>query len=168
MGLRLSEAKTRVSHNDEGLDFLGFRIQRRTKRGSRRRVVYTYPSKKALAAIIDRVRTLTRRSQHPSLVVLLRRLNPVLRGWCNYFRHGVSAATFRYVGSYAWRRVAMWLHKRHRQLPWKKLRNRYLPGWRPTEEGVTLFDPAAVAVTRYRFRGYSIPTPWTSSEQSAA
>ncbi len=168
MGLRLSEAKTRIAHIDEGFDFLGFRIQRRTKRGSNRRVVYTYPSKKALGAIIDKVRNLTRRSSHPSLVILLRRLNPVLRGWCNYFRHGVSAATFHYLGAFAWRRVAMWLHKRHRRLPWKKLRHRYLPGWRPTEEGVVLFDPATVAVTRYRFRGYNIPTPWTSSEQSAA
>jgi RNA-directed DNA polymerase len=168
MGLRLSEAKTRIAHIDEGFDFLGFRIQRRTKRGSNRRVVYTYPSKKALGAIIDKVRNLTRRSSHPSLVILLRRLNPVLRGWCNYFRHGVSAATFHYLGAFAWRRVAMWLHKRHRRLPWKKLRHRHLPGWRPTEEGVVLFDPATVAVTRYRFRGYNIPTPWTSSEQSAA
>ncbi len=54
MGLRLSEAKTRVSYIDEGLDFLGFRVQRRLKRGTRQRVVYTYPSKKALAGIIAR------------------------------------------------------------------------------------------------------------------
>ncbi len=54
MGLRLSQAKTRVSYIDEGLDFLGFRIQRRLKRGTSQRVVYTYPSKKALAGIIGR------------------------------------------------------------------------------------------------------------------
>ena len=48
MGLRLSEAKTKVCHIDEGFDFLGFRIQRRRKRGTTKRVVYTYPSKKAL------------------------------------------------------------------------------------------------------------------------
>jgi RNA-directed DNA polymerase len=167
MGLRLSEAKTKIVHIDEGFDFLGFRIQRRTKRGTNQRAVYTYPSKNALQAIIDKVRNLTRRSSHPSLVVLLRRLNPALRGWCNYFRHGVSAATFSYLGAFAWGRVAMWLHKRHRRLPWNKLRNRYLPGWRPTEDGITLFHPNTVAVTRYRFRGYNIPTPWTSSEQPA-
>ena len=48
MGLRLSDAKTRVVHLDEGLDFLGFRIQRKRKRGSAKRYVYTYPSKKAV------------------------------------------------------------------------------------------------------------------------
>ncbi len=41
MGLRLSESKMRVCHIDEGFDFLGFRIQRRTKRGTNQRVVYT-------------------------------------------------------------------------------------------------------------------------------
>ena len=61
MGLRLSEAKTRVCHIDEGFDFLGFRIQRKQKRGTARRVVYTYPSKKALASIVGRIRILTRR-----------------------------------------------------------------------------------------------------------
>src|ERR687888_1493201 len=59
MGLRLSEAKTRVCHINEGVDFLGWRIQRHQQRGSTRRYVYTYPSKKALAAIKAAVRTLT-------------------------------------------------------------------------------------------------------------
>ncbi len=49
VGLRLSEAKTRIAHIDEGFDFLGYRIQRQTKRGTNKRYVYTYPSKKALA-----------------------------------------------------------------------------------------------------------------------
>ena len=48
MGLRLSEAKTKVCHIREGFDFLGFRIQRRRKRGTTKRAVYTYPSKKHL------------------------------------------------------------------------------------------------------------------------
>ena len=61
MGLRLSEAKTKICHIDEGFDFLGFRIQRRRKRGTTKRAVYTYPSKKALASIVGRVRTLTLR-----------------------------------------------------------------------------------------------------------
>ena len=75
------------------------------KRGTTKRVVYTYPSKKALAAIIGRVRALTRRTAHPSLAALLRQLNPVLLGWCTYFKHGVSKATFGYLDEYAWRRV---------------------------------------------------------------
>ena len=98
MGLRLSEEKTRICHIDDGFDFLAWRIQRRTRRGRNgKRAVYTYPSKKALASIVDKVRSLTRRGRHRTLAVLLRRLNPVLRGWCNYFRHGVSHRPLSYV-----------------------------------------------------------------------
>ena len=114
IGLRLSEEKTRVCHIDEGFDFLGWRIQRRNWRGRiGRKAIYTYPSKKALASIIGKVRRLTRRALHRTLAALLRRLNPVLRGWCNYFRHGVSSRTFRYVDRFAFWRIFGWLRKRH-------------------------------------------------------
>ena len=168
MGLRLSETKTRVCHIDEGFDFLGFRIQRRRKRGTDKRVVYTYPAKKALASIVDRVRALTRRSSHPTLAVLLRQLNPVLQGWCTYFRHGVSKATFGYLDQYTWHRVVRWIRKRHNRTKWAVLLRRYLPRWRPTEDGVTLFVPQQVTVTRYRYRAANIPTPWASSTPGSA
>lgn len=160
MGLRLSEAKTRIAHIDEGFDFLGFRIQRQRQRGSNKYFVYTWPSKKALASIKAKVRTLTRGGTNHSLTVLLRRLNPVLRGWANYFRHGVSKVTFDYLNAFSWRRVICWLRRKHRHASWKQLRRRYLPGWRPTEGEVSLFNPCTVAVTRYRYRGAQIPSPW--------
>jgi len=163
MGLRLSEAKTRVSHIDEGLDFLGFRIQRRAKRGTTKRVVYTYPAKKALAAIIGRVRALTRRTAHPSLAALLRQLNPVLLGWCTYFKHGVSKATFGYLDEYAWRRVMRWIRRRYRKTKWAVLLRRFYLNWRPTEDGIVLFQPQTVTVSRYRYRAANIPTPWPTT-----
>ena len=168
IGLRLSEAKTRVCHLDEGFDFLGFRIQRRRKRGTTKHVVYTYPSKKALASIVGRVRMLTRRSSHPTLAALLRQLNPVLRGWCTYFRHGVSKATFGYLDQYTWHRVVRWIRKRHHRTKWDVVLRRYLPRWRPTEDGVVLFQPQTVTVSRYRYRAANIATPWASRAGSAA
>lgn len=163
MGLRLSETKTRVCHIDEGFDFLGWRIQRRAWRGrTGKTAIYTYPSKKALASIIDKVRTLTRRARHRTLADLLRRLNPVLRGWCNYFRHGVSSRTFGYVDHFAFWRIFDWLRKRHVGLNKYTLVRRYLPGWRISDGGIEMFRPQAVAIERYRYRGAKIPTPWTS------
>ena len=68
MGLRLSEEKTRVVHIDEGFDFLGWRIQRRRRRGQNgKKAVYTYPSKKALASVMAKVRSLTARAKHRTL-----------------------------------------------------------------------------------------------------
>jgi RNA-directed DNA polymerase len=163
MGLRLSEEKTKVCHIDEGFDFLGFRVQRRAQRGSDKRKVYTYPSKRSLASVMDKVRALTRRSRHRTLADLLRQLNPVLRGWCNYFRHGVSKRTFSYVDAYAWWRVVGWVRKRHPKANWGTIRRRHLPNWDLSDDGVSMFRPRAVPVTRYRCRHAHIPTPWTSA-----
>ncbi len=108
MGLRLSEEKTRTCHIDEGFDFIGWRIQRRRRRGqSGKKAVYTYPSKKALASVMAKVRSLTARAKHRTLGDLLHSLNRVLRGWCNYFRHGVSSRTFGYLDHFTWWRISV-------------------------------------------------------------
>jgi RNA-directed DNA polymerase len=163
VGLRLSGEKTRVCHIDEGFDFLGWRIQRRSWRGrAGRRAVYTYPSKKALASVMAKVRSLTRREKHRTLADLLRRLNPVLRGWCTYFRHGVSSRTFGYLDHFAFWRIVSWLRKRHLKLNWGTLHRRFLPGWEVRDGGTELFRPRAVPIVRYRYRGSQIPRPWAS------
>jgi RNA-directed DNA polymerase len=163
MGLRLSADKTRVCHIDEGFDFLGWRIQRRTWRGrTGRRAVYTYPSKKSLLTVMDRVRTLTRRRLHRTLADLLRRVNLTLRGWCNYFRHGVCKRTFGYVDHYSFWKIVTWIRKRHLGLNWGTIRRRFLPGWEIRADGIDMFRPRSVAIERYRYRGARIPTPWTS------
>lgn len=170
LGLRLSAEKSRVCHLDEGFAFLGFRIQRRRKKGTTNSSVYTYPSKKALLSIMAKVRALTKKARHHSLADLLGRLNPVLRGWCAYFRHGVSKATFGYLDSFVWHRVTQWLLKRHKQITWAELYRRFLtgrPGNRPAAEGITMFDAAAVPITRYRWRSDNIPTPWISSAETS-
>ncbi|WP_152648601.1 group II intron reverse transcriptase/maturase [Streptacidiphilus anmyonensis] len=162
MGLRLSPEKSRVCHIDEGFDFLGFRIQRQVKRGTNKRYVYTWPSKKALSSIIEKVRQITRSHRHRMLADLLRHLNPVLRGWCNYFKHGVSKRTFAYVGYFAWWRVVTWLRKRHKGLSWGAFIRRVVPGWQIRDGEQEMFQPQAVEVIRYRYRGAKIDTPWTA------
>ena len=162
VGLRLAPDKTKTAHIDEGFDFLGFRIQRDRKRGDGRRYVYTYPSKAALASITRKVKTISRQGTNQTLTELLRQLEIVLRGWTTYYRHGVSNATFGYLRHYTWRRVVLWLRAKHRRTSWKGLRRRYTrKGWWPEQDGIKLFNPAAVKIVRYRYRGAHIPTPWT-------
>ena len=169
MGLRLSTEKTRVCHIDEGFDFLGWRIQRQNWQGrTGKKAVYTYPSKKSLLTVTGNVRSLTRRSQHPTLAVLLRRLNPMLRGWCNYFRHGASARTFNYLQHFVFWRIYRWLRKRHPGLNTHTLVRRYLPNWKIADDGIDMFQPRTVAINRYRYRGTKIPTPWTSQTPGTA
>lgn len=162
MGLRLSPEKTLITHIDEGLVFLGWRIQRHRKRGTNRSYVYTYPARKAVMAVTGKVKTWCRRMDtNQPLEVLLGRLNPVLRGWCAYFRPGVSSATFAYLSAYTWARVIGWLRRKHRRITWKELRRRYCAGgWWPSTTERQLFNPAKMRTTRYRYRGTAIPTPW--------
>lgn len=163
MGLRLSAEKTGICRTDEGFDFLGWRIQRQIRRGTKdRRCVYTWPSRKALASVKARVRAITRQGTNHPLASLLRQLNQLLRGWSYFFRHGASAATFGYLHQFTWRRVICWLRAKYRRATWKELRRRHLPGGWPTDGAVVLFDPARVAIVRYSFRGAAIPSPWES------
>ncbi|MFE5374898.1 group II intron maturase-specific domain-containing protein [Streptomyces mirabilis] len=165
MGLRLSLEKTKITHIDEGLDFLGWRLQRHRKKGTiDRRYIYTYPSKKALGSIKDKVRDLCRMDINLPLEVPLHRLNRVLKGWTAYFRFGISHATFHYLRAFVWQRVIGWLRRKYRRSNWKELRRRNCGGrWWPTTEEVTLFDPAKVRTIRYSYRGTKIPSPWTGT-----
>ncbi len=168
MGLRLSPEKTMVAHIDKGFDFLGFRIQRHRKQGTAKRYVYTYPAAKSVTSIKGKVKTITRQRTNQPLTDLLDQLNPVLRGWTAYFRYGVSKATFGYLRHYTWFRVVSWLRRKHRRSNWKQLRRRYsTQGWWPEQDDTRLFDPAAVLVTRYRYRG-SIASPWHERTHGAA
>ena len=167
MGLHLSQEKTVIVHIDEGLDFLGMHIQRHKKLGAAKRFVYTYPSRAALAAVKAKVRSVTRGTTNQSLSELLNRLNPVLRGWTNYHRHGASSRTLAYLSSFTWRRVWIWLRHKHPKATVKELRRRYLRRWWPEHDEVVLFNPEAVAIVRYRYRGTSIPSPWATKESAA-
>jgi RNA-directed DNA polymerase len=167
MGLRLSPDKTLITHIDEGLDFLGWRLQRHRKKGTSRYYVYTYPAKKAVQAAKRKVKTLCRQvGVSLPLDDLLRRLNSMLRGWCGYFRAGVSSAVFAYLSHYAWQTVWRWLRRKHRRSTWKEIRRRYCSGgWWPVSQGRELFDPAKVTTTRYRYRGSVIPSPWPATDE---
>jgi RNA-directed DNA polymerase len=161
MGLRLSPEKTVITHIDEGLDFLGWRIQRHRKRGTDKHYVYVYPAKKALAAVTAKVKTKCRQNTNQPLEELLLQLNQMVGGWTAYFRWGCSSATFRYLRAYLWKRVIGWQGRKHRHATWRVLRRRY--GRWPTDGDVILFDPAKVRTKRYLYRGTKIPSPWPST-----
>ena len=166
LGLVLAREKTAITHIDEGFDFLGWRVRRGCGRHSRP-VIHTYPSKRSLKSVKARVKELTKTGHQQTLDQLLRRLNPVLRGWCAYFHHGVSSKTFSYLDAYTWRRVICWLRKKHPRANWRWLRGHYLPGWRPTGARLALYDPSGVRIIRYRYRGARIANPWQTSETAA-
>jgi RNA-directed DNA polymerase len=165
LGLRLSESKTRVVHMSEGFSFLGFRIQWRRKRGTGKWHVYTFIDDRPVRSVKAKIRALTRRTSQQDLGYVLTRLNQVMHGWANYFRHAVAKNVFAMLDNFAWWRVIRMMRQRHRWR-WKDVR-RWLvtPSgqWRPITAGeVEMRRVAAIPVTRYRYRGAKIPTPWVT------
>lgn len=163
LGLRLAPAKTRIVHMSEAFDFLGFRIQWKRKRGTDKWYVYTFIADRPIRSLKDRIRALTRRKSQQNPRDVLARLNLIMHGWANYFRHAVCKHTLSNLANFVWWRVVKWMQTLHRWR-WKDVR-RWLKApngsWRPISvDGVELFDMAAVPVTRYRYRGSKIPNPW--------
>jgi RNA-directed DNA polymerase len=163
LGLRFSETKTRIVHMSEGFDFLGFRLQWKRKRGTNKWHVYTFIADRPLRSVKAKIRALTRRTSQQDLRAVLIRINQITRGWTNYFKHAVAKRTFSHLQHYTWWRIVRMMRTRHRWR-WKDVR-RWLTDhtgrWHPISvDGIELFNPEALPITRYRYRGNQIPNPW--------
>jgi RNA-directed DNA polymerase len=163
LGLRLSPAKTRIVHMSEAFDFLGFRIQWKRKRGTEKWHVYTFIADRPIRSLKNKIRALTNRTSQQDLRSVLIRLNQIMRGWANYFKHAVCKHTLGNLAHFAWWRVIRWLRTLH-HWSWKDVRRAFTTSqgrWKPiTAGGIELFNLEAVPVTRYRYRGSTIPSPW--------
>jgi RNA-directed DNA polymerase len=164
IGLKLSPAKTQIVHLSEGFDFLGFHIQWRRKKGTTKWYVYTFISSRAFRSVKAKIRALTPRTSQQNLGDTLTRINQILVGWTNYFKHAIAQRTFSHLQYYTWWRIVRWQRTRHRWR-WKDVR-RWLTTptgrWKPiTADGITLLNPAEIPIRRYRYRGVAgIPNPW--------
>ena len=118
LGLQLNPDKThivRLTRGEEGFDFLGFHHHKvEAWRWPGRFYMQRWPSKRAMSSVRDKVRQATdRRFVGYSLETAVIRLNPVLRGWGNYFRYGNSARKFTAVDSYVHMRLARLASAKH-------------------------------------------------------
>jgi RNA-directed DNA polymerase len=96
----------------------------------------------------------------------LTRLNQIMHGWANYFRHAIAKNIFSMLDDFEWWRVIRMLRERHRWR-WKDVRRQFTTPtgrWLPITAGRTELRPiAAIPVTPYRYRGTKIPNPWILS-----
>jgi group II intron reverse transcriptase/maturase len=120
LGLSLSPEKTRIvelTRGKEGFDFLGFHLHKvESWKWRGKWYLQRWPSARAMSNIRSKIRVLTdRRSTGLALNTVVERLNPVLRGWGNYFRDGNSARKFMQVDSYVHERLAILATAKHRR-----------------------------------------------------
>jgi RNA-directed DNA polymerase len=123
LGLELHPEKTRrveLCEGKQGFDFLGCHLRKRMSgriwEKEHRRVYFLqrWPAPRAMKRVRQRVKELTGRQRNgvKDVRVLIADLNPVLRGWSNYFRTGNAAKKFLQVDDYVWRRLKGFLVKR--------------------------------------------------------
>jgi RNA-directed DNA polymerase len=106
-GLAINEDKTRVVSLAEGFDFLGFNVRRYGD------MPLIRPSKAAVRRIRERLRTELRSLRGSNAPTVIRRLNPIIRGWAAYYRTQVSAERFGALDDYLWRLTYKWARFSH-------------------------------------------------------
>lgn len=116
--LKLHPEKTRLVDTGVGkggFDFLGCHFRRIPSRYKGRSYLFRWPSAKSMKSIRAHVRELTDRRRTAGVKdvrEVIRNLNPVLRGWCNYFRTGNASERFNAVDGYVWKRLVRFMGRR--------------------------------------------------------
>jgi group II intron reverse transcriptase/maturase len=137
LGVTLNEQKTRIVHISHGFEFLGYKIKRGTRRlrlpehrvkSVQNGQVYAYPREKSIRSFIDQIRSRTKRTTPLDTVGLIAEINPVIRGWGNYYRKAHVRKLFAKLDRWILQRI--WSHrtKRWRNTGWKKLPEKRLYG----------------------------------------
>jgi len=118
-GLTLSPEKTKITHIDQGFDFLGQNLRKR------RGVLLITPAKKNVLSFLSRVRADLKKNSMATQQSLILHLNLVIRGWANYHRHVVAKRTFIKVDNCIYRALWQWARRRHRNKGQRWIANRY-------------------------------------------
>ena len=143
-GLRLSEAKTHIRHLQEGFNFLGFTIRHYAAPNSSRSgyKLLIKPSQDSIQHIKRKLKGLWRKHVGSSTVGLINEMNPVIRGWSNYFRIGVAKQVFTDLDDFMYWRAQRYMKRRHpTKSGWwrtQKYRARTTRLWRNSGTGSSL------------------------------
>lgn len=118
-GLELSEQKTLITHIEKGFNFLGQNVRK-----YRNKLIIT-PARDGVKALLDKIRECIRSSLGQTAATLIRKLNPILRGWANYHRNVCSARTFRTVERTVHHQILKWARRMHPKKSYGWLKSKY-------------------------------------------
>jgi RNA-directed DNA polymerase len=143
-GLELSQAKTRIVHVEEGFHFLGFTIRRFKNK------VLTLPQKDKVKAHVRAIRSYLRQHRQAPSAKVIKDLNPVIRGWSNYYRHCAAKATFNKVDHLIWQKLWRWAKRRHPNKSARWVKARYFDEhWRFREGRYTIKRHQTTPIIRH-------------------
>jgi RNA-directed DNA polymerase len=132
-GLTFNEDKTQVVHLDEGVDFLGFNVRRYGEK------LLIKPSAEAVRRIRKRLSVEMRALRGANVSAVLRKINPIVRGWAAYYRGVVSTETFQKLDRHLWGMCYKWASFRHPNKSRHWVVNRYFGQFHPTRRDRWVF-----------------------------
>jgi len=132
-GLVFNQDKTRITHLDQGVDFLGFEIRRFSGK------LLTKPSRDALRQIRRRLSTEAKALRGANADAVIARLNPVITGWAAYYRIGVSSLACNRLDAHVWRLVWKWARHAHPDKPRHWVTTRYFGMFNPSRNDKWVF-----------------------------
>jgi hypothetical protein len=128
LGVDLHPGKTRIVHINHGFEFLGYKMKRgkglriaaqRRSASTSRQNLYAMPRAKSVRRFRDQIRSLTRRKAPVTLRETIDAINPIIRGWGNYFKKANVRVLFRQLDGWIERRLWSFLAKRWRNSKWR-------------------------------------------------
>ena len=130
LGVELHPQKTRIVHIAQGFEFLGYKIKRgkqlrlpaaKIRSGARSGALYAYPKEKSIRRFMDEVRKRTKRRIPLRTRELIEELNPLLRGWGEYYKKAHVRLLFNRLDRWIVRRIRSHRFKRWRNGGWRQL-----------------------------------------------
>ena len=118
-GLELSLEKTRITHIEEGFDFLGQNVRKYDG------VLLIKPSKKSIKALLGKVREVIKVNKTATAGNLILQLNPIIKGWVNYHQHVCSKRTFSFIDHAIFKALWQWAVRRHGNKGLRWIKDKY-------------------------------------------
>jgi RNA-directed DNA polymerase len=109
-GLELSKEKTHITNINDGFDFLGFNFRKYSNKK-----IIVKPTKSGIQSFKDKIKEIFKKYNSSSLTMLISKLNPLLRGWANYYRFVNSKVIFSKLDTYIWRKSLNWMKRIHQR-----------------------------------------------------
>ncbi|NET25635.1 group II intron reverse transcriptase/maturase [Okeania sp. SIO1I7] len=165
-GLQISAEKTRIVHINEGFDFLGFNLRHYDSK------LLIKPQKEKVLAFCKKVGNTLSQMKARTQQEVIKTLNPLLRGFANYYRGVVSKETFSYIESRMWKYLWSWATRRHPNKGKRWVKDKYFQrfkgkdwtfmckrtGRKGKEETHILYDISSTPIVRHvKVKGDSSP-----------
>jgi len=152
-GLELSQEKTKITHIEDGFDFLGQNIRKYNGK------VLIKPSKKHVHTFLTDIRKVIKGHKQVKTVALINMLNPKIRGWALYHRHGSSKETLSHVDHAIFQTLWQWAKRRHPRKGKQWIKDRYFKrvGNRSWSFSGTAKDPGGKSTEKTLFKASSVP-----------